>query len=389
MKKILLLNKISSRGLNLFAQDEYDLSEAHSDPDGILVRSEKMHEINVGKSLLAVARAGAGVNNIPVERYSEKGIVVFNTPGANANAVKELTLAALFLAARDIIGGISWMNELKGKDLAQTVEKEKNRFAGVELKGKTLGVIGLGSIGGKVASAAASSAIGMNVIGYDPFLSVEGAWNLSHAVRAASGYEEIFKTCDFITLHLPVTEANIGMIGKKIFSMMKDGVRLINLSRAELVDSYALKEAIMHGKVAKYITDFPTEDMVGIKEVITIPHLGASTEESEENCAVFAAKELIDYFENGNICNSVNYPNVSWKRISSLRLCVLHRNIPTLLSQISAAVADGKINIAHMTNASKGDLAYTIADLDAPTLSEVLLNRIRSIEGVIRVRTIY
>ena len=388
MKKVLLLNKISPLGLNLFDKEQYELGDAIDNPDGILVRSAKMHDMPVGDNLLAVARAGAGVNNIPVEAYSEKGIAVFNTPGANANGVKELTLAALFLAARNVSGGIRWASALECDDVAKAVEKGKSAFGGIELEGKTLGVIGLGAIGGKVANAAASSAIGMNVIGYDPYLSIESAWNLSRSVKRASGYEEIFKTCDFITLHIPATKDTKGMIGKETLAMMKDGVRLINLSRAELVDTDALKEALLQGKVARYVTDFPTNDTIGVEGIVTIPHLGASTEESEDNCAAYAAKELIDYLENGNIKNSVNFPNVSMPRSSALRLCVLHRNIPAVLSRISSAVAEEKINIAHMTNASKGEYAYTLADLDADAVSEELIDMIMKVDGVIRVRII-
>ena len=389
MKKVLLLNKISPLGLNLFDKDAYELGDGVENPDGILVRSAKMHDMTPGENLVAVARAGAGVNNIPVDAFSEKGIAVFNTPGANANGVKELTLAALFLAARNVSGGIKWASGLTAEeDVAKTVEKGKSAFGGIELEGKTLGVIGLGAIGGKVANAAASSAIGMNVIGYDPFLSIDSAWNLSRSVKRASGYEEIFKTCDFITLHIPATKDTKGMINKDVLAMMKDGVRIINLSRAELVDTEAMKEALLQGKVARYVTDFPTNDTIGVEGIVTIPHLGASTEESEDNCAIYAAKELIDYLENGNIKNSVNYPNVSMPRSSALRLCVLHRNIPAVLSRISSAVAEEKINIAHMMNASKGEFAYTLTDLDTTAVSKELIDHIMAVEGVIRVRVI-
>lgn len=389
MKKVLLLNKISPLGLDLFDKDAYELGDAIDNPDGILVRSAAMHSMTPGDKLVAVARAGAGVNNIPVDAFAEKGIVVFNTPGANANGVKELTLAALFLAARNVAGGIKWANGLENEaDVAKTVEKGKSAFGGIELAGKTLGVIGLGAIGGKVANAAASDAIGMKVIGYDPFLSIENAWNLSSAVKRASGYEEIFKTCDFITLHIPATKDTKGMINKETLAMMKDGVRLVNLSRAELVDTEAMKEALLQGKVARYVTDFPTNDTIGVEGIVTIPHLGASTEESEDNCAIYAVNELTDYLENGNIKNSVNYPNISLPRSSALRLCVLHRNIPAMLSHISSAVAEEAINIAHMTNASKGEFAYTLTDLDTETVSDALIDKIMAVEGVIRVRVI-
>lgn len=388
MNKILLLNKISHYGLNLFDTERYEVCESVENPDAILVRSASMHDMDFDKNLLAVARAGAGVNNIPIEACSEKGIVVFNTPGANANAVKELTVAALFLAARKIASGIHWVSCLDCDDVTKAVEKGKGSFGGIELQGKTLGVIGLGAIGGKVASVAASSAIGMNVIGYDPFLSVDSAWNLSRSVKPASGYEEIFKFSDFITLHVPFTKETKGMIGKDAIGKMKDGVRLINLSRAELVESAAIKEALLQGKVASYVTDFPTNDTIGVEGIVAIPHLGASTEESEDNCAVSAVKALIDYLENGNIQNSVNYPSVAVPRNSSVRLCVLHRNIPAVLSKISSAVAAKEINIAHMTNASKGEFAYTLADLDADAVSTDLLDIITSFDGVIRARVI-
>ncbi len=389
MKRIQLLNKISPLGLDLFDKNEFQLSEDCDAPDGILVRSTKMHDMVFKDNLLGVARAGAGVNNIPVEALSQKGVVVFNTPGANANAVKELTLAALFLAARNIYGGIRWSETLeKDGSVAKTVEKGKSAFNGVELAGKTLGVIGLGAIGGMVANAATSSALGMSVIGYDPYLSIESAWNLSRSVKRACGYDEIFEKCDFITLHIPATNETKGMIGKDAIEKMKNGVCLLNLSRAELIDTPALIEAVKCGKITRYVTDFPTDETVGIGNIVTIPHLGASTEESEENCAVFAAKELIDYLENGNVKNSVNYPNVSAPRVSAVRLCVLHKNIPAVLSRISSAIAEEGINIAHMSNASKGEFAYTLLDIEAKTLSSDSVSKIHAVEGVIRVRVI-
>ncbi len=387
MKKIRLLNSIARVGLEKLP-DSYQVNDWEDSPDAIFLRSASMHDIEIPKSLLAVARAGAGVNNIPVESLTKKGIVVFNTPGANANGVKELTLAALFLAARDIYGGIRWAEELS-ENVAKSVEKGKKQFAGVELSGKTLGVIGLGAIGGMVASAAASSAIGMKVIGYDPYLSIESAWNLSHSVRRASSYEEIFENADFITLHIPLMSATKGLIGREAFDAMKRGVRLINLSRAELVDNDALIEALLCGKVARYVTDFPTDTTVGVKNLITIPHLGASTEESEENCAIYAATVLVDYLENGNIKNSVNFPQVVLPRTTALRLSVMHLNVPSMLSKISSFVADFGINIAHMSSVSKADIAYTILDIDGEECPDGLQHAIESMEGFISMRVIH
>ena len=311
MTKVLLLNKIAKIGTDEFDASRYQLGDAVEDPELIMVRSANMHEMELGSSLLAIGRAGAGVNNIPVEEFAKKGVVVFNTPGANANGVMELTLASLFLASRDIVGGIAWAQTLT-EDVAKAVEKGKSKFAGCEIKGKTLGVIGLGAIGGMVANAA--SLLGMKVIGYDPFVTVDAAWRLSSSIKRASGYDEIFEKCDYITLHVPATKDTKGMINASAFAKMKDGVRIINLSRADLVNSTDMIDAVKNGKVARYVTDFPTDDTVGVPGIVTIPHLGASTEESEDNCAVMAAHELIDYCENGNIKNSVNYPNVSAPR---------------------------------------------------------------------------
>lgn len=389
MKNILLLNKIAECGLSRLDAGRYAVSENHPSPDGILVRSAKMHDMTFDNNLLAVARAGAGVNNIPVDRFSAEGVVVFNTPGANANGVKELTLAALFLAARGISEGIQWAQSLAEQgDVAKTVEKGKSAFAGIELAGKTLGVIGLGAIGGMVANAAASGAIGMNVIGYDPYLSVESAWNISRSVKRAAGYEEIFQKSDFITVHIPATSETKGIIGEKNLALMKEGVRIINLSRAELIDAPALVAAVKSGKVARYVTDFPTEDILGVENILPIPHLGASTGESEDNCAILAVDELADYLENGNIKNSVNYPSVAAPRNGLARLCVMHANIPAVLSKISSVIADENINIANMTNRSKGEYAYTLLDIDSATIPSASLERIRTIDGVIRVRLI-
>lgn len=389
MENILLLNKIAKIGTDEFDRAKYAVSESCDDPSAILVRSAAMHDMAFGKKLMAIARAGAGVNNIPVERCSKEGIVVFNTPGANANGVKELTIAALLLAARDIYGGICWAQSLAGNEgVAKAVEKGKSAFAGIELAGKTLGVIGLGAIGGMVANTAASSSIGMNVIGYDPYLSVESAWNLSRNVKRASSYDEIFEKSDFISVHIPATDETKGMFCKNNFEKMKDSVRIINLSRAELVNSDDMIEAVESGKVARYVTDFPTDEIIGVKNIITIPHLGASTTESEDNCAVSAARQIVDYLENGNINNSVNYPKVVLERGGLSRICILHYNVPAVISKISSVMADKNINIEHLVNRSKGDFAYTIADISPADSEAVSAQSFASIDGVIRVNII-
>lgn len=380
---IQLLNKIAAVGLNQL-DDSYKVSENIENPDGIMVRSAVMHEMEFAPSLKAIARAGAGVNNIPIERCSENGIVVFNTPGANANGVKELAICALLLAARDVVGGIAWANGLT-EDVAKQVEKGKSKFAGTELMGKTLGVIGLGAIGGKIANTAIH--LGMNVIGCDPFLSIEGAWNLNHRVSRAATYDEVFEKSDYITLHVPATKDTKNMICAESIAKMKNGVKIINLSRADLVNAADLKAAIAEGKVSAYVTDFPTEEIINVPGVVAIPHLGASTEESEDNCAVMAARELDDYLKNGNIKNSVNYPNVEMPRSGAARICVLHQNVPSILTKITAAVADEGLNIENMTNKSKGENAYTVLDVSS-TPSEDAIARISAVEGINRVRVI-
>lgn len=380
---IQLLNKIAAVGLNQL-DDSYTVGENIENPDGIMVRSAVMHEMEFAPSLKAIARAGAGVNNIPIERCSENGIVVFNTPGANANGVKELAICALLLAARNVVGGIAWANTLT-EDVAKQVEKGKSKFGGTELMGKTLGVIGLGAIGGKIANATIH--LGMNVIGCDPFLSIEGAWNLNHRVSRAATYDEVFEKSDYITLHVPATKDTKNMICADSIAKMKDGVKIINLSRADLVNAGELKEALAAGKVSAYVTDFPTEEVINTPGVVAIPHLGASTEESEDNCAVMAAQELDDYLKNGNIKNSVNYPNVEMPRSAVARICVLHQNVPSILTKITAAVADEGLNIENMTNKSKGENAYTMLDVSS-TPSEDAIARISAVEGINRVRVI-
>ena len=380
---IQLLNKIAAVGLNQL-DDSYNVGENIENPDGIMVRSAVMHEMEFAPSLKAIARAGAGVNNIPIERCSESGIVVFNTPGANANGVKELAICALLLAARDVVGGIAWANTLT-EDVAKQVEKGKSKFAGTELMGKTLGVIGLGAIGGKIANTAIH--LGMNVIGCDPFLSIEGAWNLNHRVSRAATYDEVFEKSDYITLHVPATKDTKNMICAESIAKMKNGVKIINLSRADLVNAAELKAALAEGKVSAYVTDFPTEEVINTTGVVAIPHLGASTEESEDNCAVMAARELDDYLRNGNIKNSVNYPNVEMPRSGAARICVLHQNVPSILTKITAAVADEGLNIENMTNKSKGENAYTVLDVSSSP-SDDAIARIASVEGINRVRVI-
>ena len=380
---IQLLNKIAAVGLDQL-DDSYNVGENIENPDGIMVRSAVMHEMAFAPSLKAIARAGAGVNNIPIERCSEGGIVGFNTPGANANGVKELAICALLLAARDVVGGIAWANTLT-EDVAKQVEKGKSKFAGTELMGKTLGVIGLGAIGGKIANTAIH--LGMNVIGCDPFLSIEGAWNLNHRVSRAATYDEVFEKADYITLHIPATKETKNMICTESIAKMKDGVKIINLSRADLVNAEELKAALADGKVSAYVTDFPTEEVINTPGVVAIPHLGASTEESEDNCAVMAARQLDDYLRNGNIKNSVNYPNVEMPRSGAARICVLHQNVPSILTKITAAVADEGLNIENMTNKSKGENAYTVLDVSS-TPSEDAIARISAVEGINRVRII-
>ena len=380
MKNIKLLNKIAPIGLEQFS-DEYKLGADVEAPDAIMVRSAGMHDMEFGDELLAIARCGAGVNNIPIDECAKKGIVVFNTPGANANGVKELTIAALLLASRNIIGGVQWANMLT-ENVAKSVEAGKSAYAGCELLGKKLGVIGLGAIGGMVANAA--TGLGMKVMGCDPYITIEAAWALSTAITKAVSYEEIYKNCDYITLHVPSTPTTKNMINAETLAMMKDGVKIINLSRADLVNADDIKEALESGKVSAYVTDFPTEETVGCKGIVTIPHLGASTAESEDNCAVMAAHELIDYIENGNIKNSVNYPSVSMPATpGATRLVILHMNIPNMLSHISSSFAEQNINIEHLANRSKGEYACTLVDVEA--ISDDIIEKIKSMEGIIRI----
>ena len=381
--QIKTLNKIAACGLERFGP-AYTVSDDAADPAGILVRSASLHEMELPDSLLAIARAGAGVNNIPLDRCSEAGVVVFNTPGANANAVKELIIAGMLISSRKVVDAIAWAQTLKGQgdDVTKLVEKGKSQFAGPEIKGKKLGVIGLGAIGGLVANAAHS--LGMEVYGFDPFLSVDAAWGLSRGVKHAVSREQIFAECDYITVHTPLTPETKGMFCADSFATMKDGVRILNFARAELVNAADMKDALASGKVAAYVVDFPTDEMLGVPGVIALPHLGASTPESEDNCAMMAVDEMKAYLEEGTIRNSVNFPSVDVPRSTDHRLCVLHRNIPNMLTGISGVVSSEGINIETMTNRSKKDYAYTILDV-VGDLSESSLDKIRAIDGVIRV----
>ena len=383
---ILTLNKIAACGTDRLGAN-YNVGDAVAEPQGIMVRSASMHDMEMPASLLAIARAGAGTNNIPCDKCAEEGIVVFNTPGANANAVKELVLAGLFLASRKIVPAIEWAKTLKGEGdaVGKLVEKGKSAFAGPEIMGKTLGVIGLGAIGRLVANAA--EALGMKVMGYDPFLSVDAAWGLSSSVIHAKTVEEIYANCDYITVHVPLMADTKGSINAAAFAQMKDGVRILNFSRDALVNSADMLAALESGKVACYVVDFPTEEMLGVENVVAIPHLGASTPESEDNCAMMAADELKNDLENGNIVNSVNYPTLVAPRTGDTRVCVLHKNIPNVLTTISAAVSEQGLNIEGMNNASKKDYAYTIMDVTGD-VSDDSLQKIAAVEGVIRVRKI-
>lgn len=386
MKNILCLNKIAAIGTDKLDRAEYNVGTELQNPDAIMVRSAAMHDMTFGPELQAIARAGAGVNNIPVDRCSAEGIVVFNTPGANANGVKELAICALMLASRDVVGGIKWAATLEGTEgVAKAVEAGKSKFAGVEVQGKTLGVIGLGAIGGLVANAAVG--LGMKVVGCDPFLSVEAAWNIDHNVMKAASYDEVFKVADYITLHVPSTKDTKGMINAATLAGMKDGVRIINLARADLVNSADIKEALASGKVASYVTDFPTEETVGVPGIVAIPHLGASTAESEDNCAVMAAVQLDDFLRTGNIKNSVNYPNVAMPVTGDPRVCVFHANIPNILSQITTVLGEAGLNIENMINKSKGDNAYTMLDVTG-NVTDNMVAKLTAVDGIVKVRVI-
>ncbi len=386
MYNIKTLNKISKIGLSQFDDTKYTCADEIENPDAVLVRSASMHDMDFPASLKAIARAGAGTNNIPCDKCAEQGIVVFNTPGANANAVKELVLAGLFLASRKVIPGIEWAKTLKGEgdQVGKLVEKGKSAFAGPEIMGKTLGVIGLGAIGVLVANAAEK--LGMTVYGYDPYLSVEGAWNLSRNIKHATSLDDIYASCDYISIHVPLNDSTRHTVNEESIAKMKDGVRILNYARGELVDSDAIIKALEDGKVASYVVDFPDDKVLGVEGVIAIPHLGASTPESEENCAYMAANEIIAYLETGSIINSVNMPNVKLGAVNGARVCVIHKNVPNMIAQISSAVSNAGLNIDQLVNNSHGDYAYTVVDLADVTDDAVA--EIEKIDAVISVRVI-
>lgn len=386
MYNIQTLNKISPLGTDLFDRAKYTVADAPENPDAIMVRSAAMHDMQFGDNLLAIGRAGAGTNNIPVDRCAEEGIVVFNTPGANANAVKELVITALLISSRKIPAAMKWADGLKGNgaEVGKMVEKGKSQFAGPEIFGKTLGIIGLGAIG--ILAANAAVALGMKVVGYDPYLSVNTAVKLDPAVKTVADKNEIFKQADYITIHVPFNPETKGTVNADTLALCKDGVRIINLARGELVDNAAIIAALGSGKAAAYVTDFPNDEILGVDGVIALPHLGASTPEAEDNCAVMAAKELIDYIENGNITNSVNYPNASMNA-EGTKVCVLHKNIPNMLSQLTSVLGGEGINIDNMVNASKKDHAYTLIDA-SKDVSDSVAAKLSAVEGVIKVRVI-
>ena len=387
MHYIHCLNNISSKGTDLLSS-EYELTEDISQSSGILVRSAAMHDMEFSSDVLAIARAGAGVNNIPLDRCAEEGIVVFNTPGANANAVKELVLCALLLGSRGIVDGIQWCcDNAADENIAKTAEKAKKQFAGQEILGKKLGVIGLGAIGAEVANVALN--LGMEVYGYDPYVSVNAAWRISSDVHHITDVDELFRTCDYLTIHVPAVEGTIGMINEHACSIMKEGAVFLNFSRDTLVDNAAIAAALESGKVKTYITDFATPEVMAMKNVIVLPHLGASTEEAEENCAMMAVKELRNYIENGNIVNSVNYPacDMGICADGNSRVAVLHRNVPNMIAQITNLLGEAGINIANLTNKARGEFAYTLVDTEA-SIDEPMAEKLAAIESVCRVRVV-
>ena len=387
MKNILTLNSISPVINDIF-DSSYNVASDVENPVGIMLRSFKMHDYTLNENTIAIARAGAGTNNIPVEEYAKQGVVVFNTPGANANAVKELVLLSLLLGSRKVVDSIEWVKTLKGKgdEVGKLVEKGKSNFVGGEIKGKKLGVIGLGAIGAMVANSAI--ALGMQVIGYDPFLSVNAALRLSSEVKVVTDLDDLAKSCDYITIHIPyIASQNKGIINSGLIRKMKDGVVIINLARGELVDNADIIKATESGKVGRYVVDFPADELIDIPNIICIPHLGASTPEAEDNCAVMAAKQLIEYIENGNVINSVNYPSCSMPRTTEHRLVFLHKNISNMLAQITGAVGNEGININNLTNQSKGDYAITIMDVEKE-VSASALSHLASVDGIIKVRAL-
>ena len=384
--KVNCLNPIAACGMELLP-DTYEITDNYADADAVLVRSASMHDLELSDKLLAVARAGAGVNNIPLDKCAEKGIVVFNTPGANANGVKELVVAALLMASRDLVGGYNWvMENAADPDIAKKVEKQKKNYAGNEIAGKKLGVIGLGAICAKFANIAVR--LGMEVYGYDPYVSVDAAWGLSKYVKHITNVEDIYKECDYITVHVPALDSTKGMINAGAFALMKDGVKILNFARDVLVNEDDIKAAIESGKVAKYMTDFPNPKIAGFKNVVALPHLGASTEESEDNCAIMACKEIKDFIDNGNIKNSVNYPNVNMGVCTDVaRITICHKNIPNMLTQFTSVFSKKGGNVSGMISQARGDYAYSILDIDkVPTEDDI--NALLAIDGVIKVRAI-
>ena len=386
MVKYSCLNPISEKGLELFSE-EYEKVENYQEADAILVRSASMHELELNENLKAIARAGAGVNNIPIEKCAEKGIVVFNTPGANANGVKELVICGMLLASRDIVEGINWVQyDKEDENIAKTAEKQKKQYAGCEIQGKKLGVIGLGAIGVQVANTAIH--LGMKVYGYDPFISVEAAWKLSRNIRHIQDIKEIYRECDYITIHVPLTENTRYMINEEAINLMKKDVVVLNFARDVLVDEEAMVKALEEGKVKRYVTDFPNPTTAVAKGTIVIPHLGASTEESEDNCAMMAVRELRDYMENGNINHSVNYPTCDMGECShTCRIAIHHKNIKNMISQFTAILGEADFNIANLVNGSKGDYAYSLLDLDQHVPDEIV-EKLYKLDGVLKVRVI-
>mgnify|MGYP000443081709 CR=1 FL=1 len=384
--KINCLNPIAKCGMELLP-DTYEVTDNFADADAVLVRSASMHDLELSDNLLAVARAGAGVNNIPLDKCAEKGIVVFNTPGANANGVKELVVAALLMASRDLVGGYNWVKDNAAEaDIAKMVEKQKKNYAGNEILGKKLGVIGLGAIGAKVANVALK--LGMQVYGYDPYVSVDAAWGLSKDVKHITNVEDIYRDCDYITVHVPALDSTKGMINADAFALMKDGVKILNFARDVLVNDEDMKAALDSGKVAKYMTDFPNPAIAGYKNVVAFPHLGASTAEAEDNCAIMAVNELRNFIENGNIVNSVNYPNCDCGVCATEgRITVCHKNVPAVISKITTVLGAAGINISSMANQSRGDYAYSLLDIEA-SAPEAVVEELSAIEGVIKVRVI-
>jgi D-3-phosphoglycerate dehydrogenase len=389
MRKVRTFNKISVKGLEKFSLDKYEIASEIGTPDAIMLRSHVLQPEDIETSVKAIGRAGAGVNNIPVDNCTERGIVVFNAPGANANAVKELTVAAMLLSTRDIVGGIEFVRQQgSGKDaeeLHKLVEGGKKTYGGTELKGKTLGVVGLGAIGSQVAETGLM--LGMKVLGYDPALSVEAAWRLSREVERMENMQSLLAKSDIVTLHLPVLEATRNLINKELIESFRPGATLINLSREKVVDTDAILMGLENGRIGKYITDFPVTEMMGHDKVVSIPHLGASTEEAEENCAIMVANQLIDFLENGNIRNSVNFPNIYLERNGGFRLAFSNRNVPKMLNQVLSVLADRNINVIDMINKSRGDAAYNVIDIEQEPTAE-LVQALEEIDGVIKVRTL-